>query len=695
MLTFVEAVVQAAVLSPRLPDAIGNLLRTIANGALDSARVDEGAGAHQSPGPLAPSIALVLGALVLTAAGYLALPLDPGGRRSLSHVSLTAFPLVAGVACFVAAFASARLSRVSWVLFGMAALSASAGRLLWILHDSWPGLEIPYPVGPLAFFLLFHPLFAAGALLLLRHVRFPGERAVAALDATLILSTTLVIGLRFVAEPVAGLAAVDAEWYRGSVLMQGATTLSLAVAGLLLVWRSTALPPGAVAGLVLTTVFFAVGNFLAAANRTTSTAPGESFDLIWLAGWTALLLAGLAGAAGQPAGFTGRIGRELVALLRQAVVPGTVLALGIVAIDAAFNPAMSFPTAVALGILCGLLAVRTGVALYHAELRTGAAAELAQSRALIEVSHALAGSTELDTTLRLVSEWTARLLRARAAGIELLSADGRTLEIRAISGEYQKHLGLQFPVEGSFTGSVVRAGRIRATANAAGDPEIHPEGARLLASSPLAAAPLRLRDRTLGTLFTVGEEGPFTPEQLDLLQAMAEQAAIGIQNARLFEEVRALSFTDPLTGLANRRQLDRELAREFAAAQRGRKLTAVLFDIDGFKRYNDAHGHLAGDEVLRVVGSVLRTETRAMNLAARFGGDEFVALLSGTDRAGALLFVSRVQRRFTAEVHKLTGADLEISAGLAEVCPEMQEPEDLLRAADHQLYLAKDVRMGT
>ncbi|HUH12768.1 MAG TPA: sensor domain-containing diguanylate cyclase [Longimicrobiales bacterium] len=642
---------------------------------------------------LAQATLLALIALVASAAGYLLLPVGVEGRAVLGHVALTLLPLTAGVACLMAVLASSGLTRVSWSLFGLAALSAAAGQLLWLLADLGGASAIPIPEAPFALFLAFHPLFAVGALLLLRHVRLPGEGAEAALDAGLVLTASLVLVLRFVAEPVSAVARLDEAQYQSIVLMQGASIASLSVAGLLLVWRQTALPAAAVAGLVLASAIFAVANFMAAAGADPNPRPGDPVELLWLAGWTAMLVGALAGAAPRDGGVVERAGGWALRMLRQAVAPGTVLALGIVAIDAVFAPAISFPTAVTMGILCGLLAVRIALALHHAERRTGAAAELEQTRALIEVSHALAASTELTETLPLVSEWTARLLRARGAGIELLSEDGATLRIAAVAGDYQAHVGMEFPVAGSFTGWVVLHGRVRASAHAASDPAIHPDSVDLLGGNALAAAPLKVRGRTLGTLFVHGGH-PFTDEQLDLLQGVADQAALAIHSALLFEEVRTLSMTDPLTGLANRRQLDRDMAREFAAAERGRRLSAVLFDLDSFKRYNDHHGHLAGDAVLRMVGEVLRTETRAMNLAARFGGDEFVVLLSDTDGAGAELFVRRVERRFTAEAERLGAPTLRLSAGVAEYDPSMREPEDILRHADRALYRTKEVRFA-
>jgi len=158
-----------------------------------------------------------------------------------------------------------------------------------------------------------------------------------------------------------------------------------------------------------------------------------------------------------------------------------------------------------------------------------------------------------------------------------------------------------------------------------------------------------------------------------------------VQNALLHEEVRRLSLTDPLVDLPNRRQLDFFLEKEFAAAQRGRPLCFAIFDLDHFKEFNDAWGHQAGDQALIRFAGVLRTETRAMNLAARYGGEEFAAVLSDTSRAGAHAYAQRVRRRMAVE---LNGA-LTVSGGVAVYTEAVKDPAELVAAADRALYRAK------
>ena len=153
------------------------------------------------------------------------------------------------------------------------------------------------------------------------------------------------------------------------------------------------------------------------------------------------------------------------------------------------------------------------------------------------------------------------------------------------------------------------------------------------------------------------------------------------------EEVEDLAFTDLLTHLPNRRHARVFLENEFAAAERGRLLSVVLFDLDHFKRYNDRYGHVAGDDALQVFAVILAQSTRRMNLSARFGGEEFLTVLAGSDVEGALVFAERI--RVALKATSLERGSLTASAGVATFHPSMRSPDELLAAADHALYRAK------
>lgn len=151
----------------------------------------------------------------------------------------------------------------------------------------------------------------------------------------------------------------------------------------------------------------------------------------------------------------------------------------------------------------------------------------------------------------------------------------------------------------------------------------------------------------------------------------------------------ALAYTDALTGIPNRRVLDEFMTRYFAAAERGRPFTAVMFDVDGFKRYNDRYGHACGDDALRVVSRILESNTRGMDLSGRYGGEEFVTLLPGSVAADARVFAERV-RGAIETCREFHGKGLTVSAGIAEYEATMGTPKELLEAADDALYRAKD-----
>lgn len=174
------------------------------------------------------------------------------------------------------------------------------------------------------------------------------------------------------------------------------------------------------------------------------------------------------------------------------------------------------------------------------------------------------------------------------------------------------------------------------------------------------------------------------------LAYVAIAIAVGFLSEMLHREritAEKLALTDELTEIPNRRYVRLFLEREFAAAQRGRSLVVIFFDLDRFKQYNDRFGHHAGDEALRIFARVLQSQTRSMNLSGRWGGEEFVSVVSSCEIPGALTFLERVKKAFREA--RLPHGTLTVSAGVAAYDDGMRTPDDLLQAADSVLYEAK------
>lgn len=179
--------------------------------------------------------------------------------------------------------------------------------------------------------------------------------------------------------------------------------------------------------------------------------------------------------------------------------------------------------------------------------------------------------------------------------------------------------------------------------------------------------------------------------------------------ARRAEEVRAtlqehnekmtqLAHTDPLTGLANRRQLINQLQREYGRARRYRRPLGLLFlDLDGFKAINDRFGHMFGDEVLRHVANTMRAVLRSTDLLARLGGDEFAVLLPETPLSGSENVAAKLHRAITSYSQRLGPAvtPLTVCIGVAQLHDDDTSIDDVLTRADSALLLAKSIAAGS
>ncbi len=163
------------------------------------------------------------------------------------------------------------------------------------------------------------------------------------------------------------------------------------------------------------------------------------------------------------------------------------------------------------------------------------------------------------------------------------------------------------------------------------------------------------------------------------------------------------ALQDPLTGLYNRRHFEERLSSELSAAERhGRSLSLLMCDVDHFKSINDEHGHLAGDETLKMVANVLRGAVRKEDVLARYGGEEFVVIARETQLDGAHTLAERIRQAVEESRCPWQGRDLgvtmsigvTVSVGLSQFVPGRTDRE-LIEAADRALYLAKQAGRNT
>ena len=192
----------------------------------------------------------------------------------------------------------------------------------------------------------------------------------------------------------------------------------------------------------------------------------------------------------------------------------------------------------------------------------------------------------------------------------------------------------------------------------------------------------------------------FREPEIEFFHALAHEAAAWVNLSRKVKGIRKKALLDELTGVYNRRYFEAELEREMERARRsGQNLVLAMVDIDHFKRYNDIHGHPAGDEVLREIAHLLQANIRTPDTVCRYGGEEFAVLLPDTGyestitRSKAVEVMERVRQ--AVEEHDFPGEEsqpggsLTLSAGIALFGEDAVDAADLVKHADHTMYEAK------
>lgn len=206
--------------------------------------------------------------------------------------------------------------------------------------------------------------------------------------------------------------------------------------------------------------------------------------------------------------------------------------------------------------------------------------------------------------------------------------------------------------------------------------------------------PLIAQRETLGLLHLMTEENQALGEdRQQLARTVGEQISLALANLHLQERLRNQSIRDPLTGLFNRRYLEESLEREINRALRSKKpLGLIMLDIDFFKKFNDTHGHDAGDAVLRQVAEMLSNYLRKADSACRYGGEEFTLILPEADLASACQKAEQLReaaRRLEIQYGRAIVGPISLSLGVACFPQHGNTGEELLHAADAALYQSK------
>ncbi|HKS68626.1 MAG TPA: sensor domain-containing diguanylate cyclase [Candidatus Acidoferrales bacterium] len=316
-----------------------------------------------------------------------------------------------------------------------------------------------------------------------------------------------------------------------------------------------------------------------------------------------------------------------------------------------------------------------------------------------ELGKALTSSLQLDQVLRTIMEKINEVLRPDTWSLLLMDAEKHELYFQIATGKGADALkDVRIKLGQGVAGWVAQTGEVVVVPDTTKDSRFFAQVDQRTAmeTHSIVAVPVRFRDQCLGVIELInciGSEG-FSQRDLAFLEALADYAAIAIENARHVQRIHELTITDDCTSLYNARHLNFMLDTEIYRSHRyAFEFSLIFIDLDHFKNVNDTHGHLVGSKLLSEIGQAIKDKCRLIDLAFRYGGDEFVVLLPQTSKENAL-GVARRLHKLIRETVWLKDSKLNVnvtaSVGIACYPTDSRTKTELLHLADEAMYLVKN-----
>ena len=317
-----------------------------------------------------------------------------------------------------------------------------------------------------------------------------------------------------------------------------------------------------------------------------------------------------------------------------------------------------------------------------------------QLETLFNIGATVSQTLNLGEILDSVLDKVMEVMGVEASGIFLLDEQTNKLLLRAHRGMPARLVRdlKALNVEDGFIGKVAQSGKPLLMDDVSVDHRLARSKARGKFES-FAAVPIIAKEKIRGVMGVGSHRYREFPDwEVRMLGTISNQIGMAIENAQLYEHALQLAFTDSLTGLYNRRYLMEQIEREFIRAERSKSpFSLIMVDLDGLKDINDSYGHQHGDAFLREVGRIIKVNTRASDVAARWGGDEFMLLATEADSASSSKIAERVRSQVGRYRMEIDGrkVGITISAGVVSYPAHALGISELIKNVDEAMYNAK------